>query len=210
MQLAVDLFDAAAEHGASGGKLQLALYRLQYSLENQAPPEEILECLADINRIAGTRLNETDVRELFGMCKYVSVRGFAPEQYRRALAVRKAVMDRLRRTRPEALSEVVQSVLFDSSETVGLHDLYLLTGFGMSRRSGVSGVIDVFGRPWGDVLADRKLGILGLDMTKLDPDDAGKVKQAYERLGTYPQATLAVLEPIMAVLSELKRKQLAL
>lgn len=208
-ELAAGLFEAAAARGASGGDLQLALYGLQYALEDDAPSEEVLEHAAKIGSIAGTNMNETDARELFGACKYVSVRGFAPEQYARALAVRKAVMDRLRRSRPEALNELVQSVLYDSSETVGRHDLYALTGFGMSTRSGVSGEIHVYKRSLGDIFADTKLGILGLDMTRLDAAGEAKVRKAYEELGAYPQASLAVLERTMAVLTELKRKQLA-
>ncbi len=207
LRLTADLFEAAAARGASGTELQENLYGLQYALERGNSDEEVRAAVNRINETAGSRLSEIDGRELFGVSAYVSVHDFSPERYLRALAVRKAIMDRIQRTRPEALNSLVTDVLYDTSATPGTRDFYELTGFGTVEQDDSGRWTVERKRSWDEIKNDTALGILALDMTRLSAADKKQVRLAYQSLGDGATGKLAELERAIEALKRLKKRQ---
>ncbi len=203
-----ELYIAGITRGTNPETLFDLFVTLQAALESKQE-DLINEARESLEQQTGRPISEELVEELFGFGSYVAVTGLN-EAYPRALAVRKAILDRLSERSPQLVESVYRNLFFDASATSTYQEQLGLLGFvavkGTPDRND-SG-LTVHQTTWDEVAATKSLSIYGIDMTVLPQEDVEIIRELYERVRAGDANDHVLFRDAMKTLGDIKRKHL--
>lgn len=175
-KLAAEVYAAMADADFDPRQVRGFFDRLQQALEQESlygDPSRLDEIQVEAEMGLNLDLDQDELREMYGIAYFTSVR--LEERYTRGHVLQNEIMQILSEEHPNEVRPLIQAV-FTSVEMVtpGVR-LYALGGFKPNQDDS-----DDWDAVWKKIETSPKLGIFGLDMTRMNREQTKEVKQAWE------------------------------
>ncbi len=203
-----EVYVAAISRGMSTESLFEEFVNLQRALELD-DAFLVQEAREELEHLAGVPISSETAQELFGFASYISVTSLDEIIYPRALAVRKALLERFAERDASRVTTVYENLFFDASQ---LSDFSEQLGFlGFASIAGIpqpqEGEDPIVLPTWEDIIASTSLSIFAIDMTTLPDTSKERVHEIFLRISESDPHDRQVFRAAMQTLADVKQEQ---
>ncbi len=182
-ELSANIINKLTEWGQNGENTKDWFIQIQNYI-NEPTPEKQNKIISRCKKLLGLELDAAELEEMNNIVYYLHYNKLDSNDYPFQMALRKEVMDKLKKEHPEQIEHMVKWTFFETPIYFNAKNYYNITGFKkeVKKDNGVNFKEKTnFKGNWNEITKETNLGLMGINMTTVEQNDMDAIKKLFDQ-----------------------------